>query len=232
MFKIIIRGWCCKDYLDRCVSSLYKQTEQDWHAVMVIDPSGDGTETKALGFQSDKISVLINDKRLGLTHNIVKSVSCGSLPGQIIGILDADDWLYPTALATVRELYRRKECLITYGSFILDETGEKSRICKPYPDHANVRTHKWRATHFKTFKYEVFSKIPEHYFLHNGIYIPCASDLALMIPMIECAGIERSAFCKYPIYHYRNHTPFSVDRKQQKKWEGIVRAKKPMKRRF
>jgi len=234
MFIIIIRGYNCKNYIDECVHSVLRQTEDDWRAQIIIDKSDDDSYYRASRCLCDKIRVSANIERMGVGANMIKGIEMAEPNAEdVVCILDADDYLLPNALESARSKYRKhSNCLVTYGSFILECTGKKSRICKPYKKDANVRKAKWAATHFKTFKYKVFKSVPVEYFQHNGNWFPAASDVALMIPLMEVAGLKNCYHVKQAVYFYRNHTDYSVNRGKQKKFEKIIRAKKPLKRRF
>jgi glycosyltransferase involved in cell wall biosynthesis len=234
MFVIVIRGWNCAKYLERCFESLLAQSNKDWRAHVILDPGQDNSEACALSasFASDgRISVTVNSRREGVGRNIYHGISQAKPgPEDIVCILDADDWLYPFALEVVAHTYFKKKCLATYGSFELESSMEKSSICKPYGRHDVPRKSKWRASHLKTFKGKVFDHIPPCYLQHNGMWVTHASDLALMMSVMEVAGIDRCQHIPRVLYHYRNQTPYTQDRAMQKKYDKIIRAKKPLHR--
>jgi hypothetical protein len=155
-------------------------------------------------------------------HGIVQALP---EPEDIICLLDADDWLYGYALEVVNHAYNTKHCLLTYGSFELASNGEKSSICKPYDRHSEPRYAKWRASHLKTLKGKVFSQIPKEYFQHRGQWVTHASDLALMIPAMEIAGMDKCTHIPRVLYHYRNQTPYTQDRDMQRRYDKIIREK-------
>lgn len=233
MFVVIIRGWNCTKYLARCMQSLADQTCQDWRAQIMIDASNDGSEGDALGYQSGRVRVNITHPRKGVGHNLYYGLlSAAPADDDIVCILDADDWLYNYALAVVEHTYKKTQCLATYGSFELESSGEKSSICKPYGRHDEPRKAKWRASHLKTFKGKVFNFIPPEYMQHKGEFVPAASDLALMMSVMEVAGMRNCVHIPKVLYHYRNHTPFTQDRDKQRKYDKIIREKTPLPRAF
>lgn len=231
MYICVVRGWNCAKTIDRCLHSILNQAG-DFRVTVILDPSDDDSVAKALQYRCDRVFVHVNDRKLGPTANTYYGVAMSSPEiKDIICMVDSDDWLYPDALKTLGKYYD-EDTLLTYGSFILDCSGKKSRICKPYKKGTDVRTSKWRATHLRTFRAELFRKLPVNYLTHKERWIPAASDLATMIPMIELAGLGNCKFVKEPIYHYNNKTDYSIKRGLQRKWERIIRAKKPLRRVF
>ena len=75
----------------------------------------------------------------------------------------------------------------------------------------------------------MFNHMKEEYFKDDkGEWFQGASDLALMIPMLELAGLDRALHVKSPIYYWRDNTPFKTKRKTQTTAEKIIRSRKPL----
>lgn len=202
-------------------------------ATVSLDAPTDNSYEIAKKYESDKVKIFLQKEHLGLTRNMVKVIELAKPEDEDVTVVcDADDYLFPNALDELNRAYRDRDVLVTYGSFMLKCYKKKSRICRPYPKGANVRKYKWRATHLKSFKYKVFKQIPKEYFQHKGEWIPAASDVALMIPLMERAGLNRCKHIRKVLYFYNNSNKYSVNRGTQKKWERVVRAKKPLKKLF
>jgi len=234
VYRFVCRGWRCLQYIDDCVESLQKQTIKDWVAYLIVDAATQGERIKLELLQKEDprlIGVPI-DMRVGVCCNMYCGI--GGITGiedeDVVCILDLDDKLLTKkSLETVDDVYRKyPNTLCTYGSFIVSSTGKPHKICKPYPDGVNVRKYKWRASHLKTFKYKVFDRVPQDYFMHKGEWGLAASDLALMYCIIERAGLKNCRFIKAPIYWYRYPTEITCNRGTQKKWKEIWRAKTPL----
>jgi len=232
MYIFVVRGWNCEKTIERCLKSILAQ-KGDFRISVILDPGKDDSYRRAVDSTKDAnvhVNIHVNGTRLGPMANTYYGIELSPPnPEDIICMVDADDWIYEGALETLNKYYDHNT-MLTYGSFILDCTGKKSRICKPYHRKANVRTDKWRATHMRTFRYSLFHYIAYDNFTHKGKWIQAASDLASMIPMIEMAGLDRCKYVKEPIYHYNNKTKYSIKRDIQRKWERIIRAKKPLER--
>jgi glycosyltransferase involved in cell wall biosynthesis len=228
-FRFIIRGRNCGKYIRKCLYSVADQTNENWTTHVILDAPD--------SIISDRIErVTVNPVRMGLAHNIyvwpkIECTYSDTDPEDVFVFLDADDWLDRHALEIVAKAYQDKNCLITHGSYIKVSKARKTRISQPYPKDCDVRKHPWRASHLKTVKAKLFRHLPEHCMKDdNGNWLEAASDVAMMIPLIEMAGLDRVRFIPEEIYYWRDSTPFKTKKELQKKCEHIVRKKPPLAR--
>jgi len=232
VFRFIIRGRNCSDYIDRCLQSVMQQKNTDWHAHVVLDDPQDDSAGKIK--IHPKISLTVNPERMGLAYNIYafpKTFTETISKEDVLCFLDADDWLSGSALDFVADAYREPKLLLTHGSYIKVSKGRTTKVSRPYKKGANVRTAKWRASHLKTMKVKLFNRIPEECMKDDqGNWLEAASDVALMIPAIEMAGLDRIRWICQHIYMWRDHTPFKTDSGLQKKCEAIARGKRALER--
>jgi hypothetical protein len=152
----------------------------------------------------------------------------------IIALVDLDDKLLPDALGVVQEAYRQSpDILLTYGSYVC-ASGKPSQFCKQYKSGIEIRKVPWWGSHLKTFKYKLWKRLPLGELLDaDGQWIQFAGDLAIMIPLMEIAGLDRCAFIDKPIYWYNDLNPeneHKVDRKGQLEAERWIRSKRPLSR--
>ena len=231
MIFVVIRGRNCEKCVGKCLDSLLNQTYQDWRAMVVLDNPTDNSTAVVNSYvaKDRRIHVYRNSEQYGLGKNMwwaIKWTYCILVPHglDIIALLDADDWLHKKALAKVAGVYEEHPfTLITYGSYIKVSTGKTTRISREIPRGAAVRKYPWRSSHLKTFRAYLVPYLQEEWFQHKGEWLPCASDVALMIPLIELAGLEHCEHISKGIYYWKNsHT----DRQKQIKYEKIVRRKK------
>ena len=74
----------------------------------------------------------------------------------------------------------------------------------------DFREGKWRVSHLRSFKYELFSKIKYEDFLDwNGEFYKTSIDKSFMYPMIEMAR-ERCEFIEDLLYVYNFNNPLNV----------------------
>jgi glycosyltransferase involved in cell wall biosynthesis len=227
--RVIIRGRNCERYIEKCLMSLQKQSYKHWSVHIVLDNPQDGSVYKI--HMEGPYSLTVNTKRMGLAHNIYRFPMDHPFKDEdVLAWLDADDWLDPAALDIVARAYQNPDIWLTYGSYIKVSKGRKTKISQPYPGKADVRSHPWRGSHLKTMKYKLFRQIPEDCFKHKGEWLQAASDLALMIPAIELAGLDRTKHIPEALYYWRDNTPFKTKGTLQKECEKIVRAKPKLER--
>ncbi len=121
-------------------------------------------------------------------------------PETVVVALDGDDWLAsPTALATVAKAHA-EGTWVTYGSFRFAD-GRPGFAGPTQADH--VRELPWTTTHLKTFRAGLFQRIQrEHLLDATGAPLYHARDMALMFPILEMAGPERSRFIPEVLYVY------------------------------
>jgi len=254
-FFLLIRGRNCEKYAKKCLSSIKAQTIAKHEHVIILDAPTDNTEkvVRAFKFNSKHTSPYVWTARQGLAWNMwfgIKKIaehqtvhqpygdgkgdSCLINDEDVVAVVDLDDWLPNNALSTVRKVYdKHPNCLVTYGSYIKVSKGRKTKISKPYPVGADVRKHKFHASHLKTIKWKVLKNLPVDCLKDkNGNWLQAASDVAMIIPCMEMAGLENCYHVSTPTYYWRDNTPHKTNRALQIKCEKIVRAKKKLGRLF
>lgn len=138
--------------------------------------------------------------------------ACQAIPADdVICWLDADDWLaHPEVLAHVRAMYgacavrggvgivggtsERNAILLTHGSFVTSD-GDPATWQGAYPPDADVREHRWLASHLRTFRAGMFQRLTPEDLQLDGEWLSLGVDQAVMLPLIEWAGLDRVHFC-------------------------------------
>lgn len=151
-------------------------------------------------------------------------------PDTIVVWLDGDDWLFAChSLLTVHRIYlQNPECMMTYGQFV-DDKGRPG-FAAPYTT-TDYRSAPWLATHLKTFRAGLFQRIAVEDLQQDGMWIPMASDQAVMLPMLEMAGPHRVLFNREPlcVYNTANSHWANADaagRREEAEWAQRIRAKR------
>jgi glycosyltransferase involved in cell wall biosynthesis len=216
--------------------SLARQKYQKWDVTLIFDAPKDnsihiaGQAIHDLGI-GEHVTLIVRPTRCGLAYNMyhgIQEVEGG--PNDILAIVDADDTIKKSAFSRVMKKYSNPDVWVTHGSYIKKSKGRRTRISRPYPKTADVRKHPWRASHLKTMRLHLAKSIPAHSFQHDGKWLEAASDVALMIPAIEMAGMDRVRFVRREIYIWRDNTRWKTNRESQITCEKIIRNKKRMKR--
>lgn len=152
-------------------------------------------------------------------------------PSEIVVSLDLDDWLArPDALAIVQK-HHDDGAWVTYGSY--KHADGRPGHCEQLK--GDPRKVPWVTSHLKTFRAGLFQRIkPEHLKL-DGEWLPHARDLALMFPMLEMAGRERSHFVPEVLvtYNFANAGEFrngEAWRNEERRCVAHVRGLKPYER--
>ena len=238
-FQVIIRGRNCKKYLGACLESLIEQYYTDWKATLILDHPSDGSEKIGMEWASKdpRITLWVNKKRKGLASNMWRGMKYAEAgPEDVIAWLDADDMLHERALKIVAlEYEKRPNLLATHGSYRRTDTKRRTKISKKYDKSKSVREQPWRGSHLKTFKYKLMKHFPKKYLKNSKKkWYDAASDIALMLPILELAGLKRVKFIRKEIYKwrmtsqaiYKDKTGYRLQQRNKKE----IYAKKPLKR--
>lgn len=246
MFRIIIRGRNCHLYIRKCLESLVLQTCPDWKAYVLLDAPKEIKKEMLVIWDfidrlpqkiSEKIIVDAGKKHLGLCKNLWNGIELMRFAKikdeDIVAILDADDYLCSKkSLEIVAYKYEKNPTiLLTYGSYIKATKGRTTRISQPYPSDARVRRSPWRGSHLKTVKWKLLKHLRKDAFLNeDGNWLEAASDVAMMLPLMEMAGMDRCKHISAPIYYWRNNAKHHTKVAIQRRCNKIIRAKKPFER--
>ena len=217
LFNIVVPVFNAEKYIEKCLSSIIKQTYKNYQVQIVDDCSTDSTYENASSIIANhkNFSIFRNSSRLGSLKNIFELLNKKiKEPSKTIDILiDGDDYLYSgDVLNILKEKYLETDCLITYGSHL----SSKGVQGKKYPSFIRrfnlFRKYFWYASHLKTFRHDLWLSINPNDFLdRNGEYFSVASDLAIMFPMLEMAG-NRQEFINEVLYVYNDQNPISDHR--------------------
>jgi hypothetical protein len=218
MFIIVSVGLYNKRQIDRNIDSVDHQTIDDLTHIVLYDQEGKEKNHAA--------------------KNIALAIERGNIRDEdIVCLLDLDDCFNtPSALEVVEKAYRSTDILLTYGSYDM-LSGRTPRFNGPYKEGEDVRLTPWRATHLKTFKMKLWryfkKKYPHALLDHEGKYYRTAGDLAIMMPLFEIAGHDRTQFIPEKIYLYNDYNPLNehkVFKEEQKETEFCIRHLKPCRR--
>ena len=206
---------------------------------IVIDKSDDKTFSKCARFQErGKIEIHVMKERMYGTFNFIYGIEQAKpKEDDIIVALDGDDYFNQCdALNVVKKLYDQSGCLLTYGSFARESTGERCPSFRRYDKTLPVRVQNWNGSHLKTFKYKLWQAIPKKYLQNEaGEYIIYCDDMAYMFAMIELAGWDKVQQIKELLYMYNDtnlENAFDTHRTECKEIEAYLRAMKPLDRKL
>ena len=236
MFHIVVPFYNVEDWIHRCIHSISRQRHKNFKCYLIDDMSTDSSfKVAANAIGDDQRFVLVkNGSKQHALGNIVNTINSfdgiasvigrentlnwPANPDDVVIILDGDDWLASSCtLSYLNNLYNNEDCYVTYGSYVLYPFGIRGPEPSPYgqkviEDNA-YRQDKWRASHLRTFKYDLWSKINLEDLKdeNTGEYFEVAYDQALMLPLIEMAS-ERTKYVDEYLSVYNRATPNNVDK--------------------
>jgi len=215
------------------VASIARQKYENYRVILIDDCSDDDSLSKVPS--STKIKAIVNRERKFALKNIVECLLSEEFgDNDIICLVDGDDKLsHPYVLNILNEVYSNSEVLISYGSFRLFKSLDVIGTEYSEEEFADIRGSIWKASHLKTFKYNLFEQYLlldpdlEHLKNRENEVLTMPYDMALMFPLLEISGKHRSKFIDTPLYTYRLHgdNDHHANRQKQAEGEGIVRGR-------
>lgn len=214
MIKVITTVYNAENYIEKCINSVLEQDFYNWEMYIVDDGSTDKTVEKINNYNNNKIFKNFKEKneRAALRNQYHTIHECMADDDDIIIMLDGDDWLASSdVFSYINNLYNEnKNLLITYGQFLPSNNAYKN-ICVPLEDVYSYReSEKWVTSHLRTFKYKIFKNIKKEDLTDDdGDFYKSASDVALMLPLLEMAGNDRYLCIDKVLYIYNNENPIN-----------------------
>jgi len=184
--------------------------------------------------QERRVILIKNPQRKGALANRYKGVHlCDD--DTIIVDCDGDDMLAdPKTLSTINEIYSSNDVWMTWGSYIHQSNGSRgcSKAVPPEVILGNAfRRYDWIFSHLRTYYAALFKKIKHEDLLFHSNYFKMATDVAVMMPMLEMAGTH-SMFIEKVLYIYNDMNSINlhkVNRQFQLLMYKIILTKRPYK---
>jgi glycosyltransferase involved in cell wall biosynthesis len=213
---VVIPSYKNKDWYQRNLDSVFLQNYHHFRVIYLDDASPDGTGELVNAYikekkQDARMTLIQNTQRVGALANLHKGIwMCA--PHEIVATLDGDDWFHdPDVLAKLNQTYADPNVWVTYGQFVYYPEGYPG-FAYPVPqdviEENAFRERSGGITHLRTFYAGLFQKIKVEDLMYNGVFFPSAWDLALMLPIMEMAGIH-SRFIPDILYTYNIDNPIN-----------------------
>lgn len=224
------------EFLETCVATLTSQRYDNFKIVFVDDCSTDGSYDK-LPKEDSRVVIVKNDTRKTALENIHDAIMNHCEPDDIVALVDGDDWLpNKKTLSFINDFYNQNDCWIMYGQ--ASWTDGRRGFASVYPENefTNLRKSPFRVSHIRTFRAGLYQKIKEQDPNFNcmkdvdGNFYRMTYDVAIMFPIMEMAGYEKTKFNDEILYIYNRSNPISDDRvNQQLQWSihNEISNKKP-----
>jgi glycosyltransferase involved in cell wall biosynthesis len=199
-------------WLEECIESVIGQTHRAWEVILWDDGSNDEFAglAAAIAAKNPKIKAMGTQERQGATVAFKEAVACSS--GEIVLLLDSDDWLEPSALEKLLKLLEDSE--IGLATALYDERSERGEFIQIGPRCHNPLPPDYARQYL--FGVIIFHPIAFRRSLYDLIgpvdltVSSCCVDRDLILRLTEITKVAR---IEEVLYHYRLH-PDQVSRKE------------------
>lgn len=225
-FTVVIVGRNNGGVVEKTLSSVLFQSYENFRLIYIDDFSDDGSFEVArdVVYASEclaRVSLIRNEERLGNLANLYRAVlSCPD--DEMIVILESDqsfahEWVLQRLNAYYEDpnLWVALAQGINYPSFDLAPS-----------DLKEGRELQGLSSHLKTFSAALFKKIRESDLVYSGSFLPAATELAYMTPMLEM-GKEHFHFIPEVLSVNNKEIPKQEDRQLVLRCEKYIRSLDP-----
>ncbi len=138
LISIVVPIYNVEVYLEKCITSILKQTYQNIEVILVDDGSNDHCPSLCnIYAKKDSRIIVIHQKNSGLSDARNSGVSLAT--GEYIGFVDSDDWIdedmYET-LVTIAQLYHADVAEISmryiYDNSIIEKQSFQTNVLTPF----------------------------------------------------------------------------------------------------
>lgn len=202
--------------LENCLKSIIKQNNKNYKVCIVDDASNKNVDNiHEIIFrycnEYHNFHYIIKKENKGQIHSDkVGMEHLNPSDDDIILLVDGDDELYSNDVFTyIEDLYKNNDIYLTFGNYIkrINGTLKNKTNIKCDKDWNTISKNKlfrdipFMFSHLKTFKYKLFKNIKIQDLMKDGKYIKSATDVAMMMPMLEMSGGKFKCVSK-PLYIY------------------------------
>ena len=236
-FCIVISSYNNEKFIIPNINSIFIQKYSNWRIIYIDDASIDKTLEIAYQIRSDwnisaeRFEILSHPYKVtspAYSYYVAANNYCND--DDIMVQLDGDDMLAgEEVLSKLVHVYNNKNIWVTFGSFISTEgttriDANKYNISKCL---GNIRNSTWITSHLRTSYTWLFKRIKEQDLKYENNFLNCTNDVAIMFPIIEMAGRDRTHYMKDIIHLYRLHPNniFLKNRKLQVEIEKHLKSK-------
>lgn len=203
---IFICAFNCENYIDACIRSLKRQTNQDFFILLIDDASIDNTATVAQQLLNEnfpnRYKLIRNEKNVGKAANAYLHLK--EFESTYTAILDGDDQLIDDSILQVFSDEYHNNYDIVYSTY--RTTDGRIGHCSALNPTVHPRTQGWRSSHFFSFRSHLIRNVPIEYFqTPNKDWIKSACDFAIAFPLLD--QTRRYKFVQRQAYLYTTNNP-------------------------
>lgn len=199
--SIIVPVYNMDMYLRECLDSIKAQTFTNWECILVDDGSSDSSPDICDGYAAaDPRFIVIHKENGGLSS--ARNEALKRAKGELIGFVDADDWIEPEMYARLYELIKNYDADIAQVGYRTEYRGRHS---------TKHLTHSIQVIDGMTAMREIgFDRLPNYVWnkLHKRQIITCEFPYGRNFEDIFVYGqwlknIKKMVLDPTPMYHYR-----------------------------
>jgi glycosyltransferase involved in cell wall biosynthesis len=192
--------------LERMLHSLYGQSYDNWHLILIDDVSDKGEAHRCAeiahlfkAFDSTKLTTIWNKEKQWEVANVLRGISMCE-DEDIVCRIDADDWLCELdALAMIDQVYNHEGCDLLWTQHRWGFSDKN--ISGPMLPTGDPYKHPWVSSHLKTFRKRLLNGVNDQNFRgEDGNYIRRAGDQAIYLPSLHQS--RKRIFLPRVVYHY------------------------------
>lgn len=102
-FSIIIPLYNKENAIENTLKSVFNQSFTDYEVIVINDGSTDNSEEKVNAFSDSRLRLIFTENK-GVSH--ARNLGISESKGKLIAFLDADDYWFPTHLASLHQLHK------------------------------------------------------------------------------------------------------------------------------
>lgn len=204
--SVITISFNSEKYIEECIQSVVNQPYENKEYIVIDGGSTDNT-IEIINKYKDKISYFISEPDKGISDAFNKGIKAST--GDLIGILNSDDFMMPDALSKIASNYSPEIEIYRGHSITWDE-----KLNKKYQDYPNDR---FKMIPFEPRMCHESAYITKEAYLKFGVYkvdLKYLMDLDLFVRMYN-AGIK-SKFIDVCVITFRTGGISSLSQKYQK----------------
>lgn len=179
-FSVVTVSFNAAATLRECIESVLKQDGVDVEYIIIDGRSTDGT-VEIIKEYADQLAYWVSEKDAGIYDAMNKGIAIAT--GDIIGIINADDWYEPGVLKKVYDQHLKNPNAVIHADMILVSENGEGLYSLPAPDRPSVQGEfrKMTVNHPATF-------VPRHLYEKHGAFdlsYRLSADYELMIRLLS-----------------------------------------------
>lgn len=204
--SVIIAVYNAERYLDKCISSLCRQTYPKLEIILVDDGSTDSSASLCDQWLEKDVRIkVIHQNNTGVSAARNKGIEVAS--GEFIVFLDSDDWLEPDFLKELLEAYRPSDFVLT--GYMMDFGEGKKQIKRLYSKkegNCYLAGRDVLALYYKNLLNPIWNKLYEREVIDKNVLsfredMDLGEDIVFNLDYLKHVH-GRICIINQPLYHY------------------------------